>query len=63
MMKRNLGSALAGKTAASRKRDMRLKALTHDVMIVNQRVETEHGCHLFCSLPFDVNAQQSNTQF
>ena len=34
MIKRNLGSALAGKTATSRKRDMRLKVLTHCVMIV-----------------------------
>ena len=34
MMKRNLGSALAGKTPASRKRDMLLKVLTHDVMIL-----------------------------
>ena len=32
MIKRNLGSALSGKTAWSRKRDMTLKALTHDVM-------------------------------
>jgi len=41
MMKRNLGSALAGKTAWSRKRDMALKTLTHDVMILKRRVETE----------------------
>ena len=34
MMKRNLGSALAGKTAASRERDMLLKVLTHDVMVL-----------------------------
>ena len=34
MMKRNLGSALAGKTAWSRKRDLRLKALTHDLMVL-----------------------------
>jgi hypothetical protein len=34
MIKRNLGSALSGKTAWSRKRDMALKALTHDVMIL-----------------------------
>jgi len=37
MMKRNLGSALAGRTANARKRDMRLKALTHDVMIFRRR--------------------------
>lgn len=34
MIKRNLGSALAGRTAHSRKRDMRLKALTHNVMVL-----------------------------
>jgi hypothetical protein len=43
MVKRNLGSSLAGKTANSRKRDMLLKVLTHDVMIIRhqRRVETE----------------------
>jgi hypothetical protein len=34
MMKRNLGSALGGKTAPSRERDMLLKVLTHDVMVL-----------------------------
>ena len=34
MMKRNLGSALSGRTAWSRKRDMALKALTHDLMVL-----------------------------
>jgi hypothetical protein len=34
MMKRNLGSALAGRTANSRGRDMLLKVLTHDLMVV-----------------------------
>jgi hypothetical protein len=34
MMKRNLGSALRGKTPASRKRDLRLKVLTHNLMIL-----------------------------
>jgi hypothetical protein len=34
MKKRNLGSALAGKTAASREREMLLKVLTHDLMVV-----------------------------
>jgi hypothetical protein len=33
MMKRNLGCALAGKSAASRKRDLLLKVLTHNLMI------------------------------
>jgi hypothetical protein len=44
MIKRNLGSALAGRTADSRKRDMLLKVLTHNVMIIRRqrRVETEH---------------------
>jgi hypothetical protein len=35
MCKRNLGSALAGKTARSRKRDMLLRVLTHNVMVLN----------------------------
>jgi hypothetical protein len=34
MVKRNLGSALAGRTAWSRKRDMALKVLTHDIMVL-----------------------------
>jgi hypothetical protein len=34
MMKRNLGSALGGKSARSRQRDMLLKVLTHDLMVV-----------------------------
>lgn len=34
MIKRNLGSALRGRTAWSRRRDMALKVLTHDVMIL-----------------------------
>ena len=44
MLKRNLGSALRGKTRASRARDMLLKVLVHDVMILRRkrRVETEH---------------------
>jgi hypothetical protein len=45
MMKRNLGSALAGKTAASRQRDMLLKVLTHDVMILKRRVRDRAGHH------------------
>ena len=45
MIKRNLGSALRGKTANSRKRDLWLKVLTHDIMILRrrQRVETEQN--------------------
>ena len=34
MIKRNLGSALAGKTAGSRERDVLLKVLTHDLMVL-----------------------------
>ena len=34
MMKRNLGSALAGKSAWSRRRDMLLKVLTHNIMLL-----------------------------
>jgi hypothetical protein len=34
MMKRNLGAALSGKSAWSRKRDMALKVITHNVMIL-----------------------------
>jgi hypothetical protein len=48
MMKRNLGSALRAKTSYSRQRDLRLKVLTHNLMILRpmQRVETEHSRHL-----------------
>ena len=34
MIKRNLGSALAGRSPWSRKRDMLLKAITHDLMVL-----------------------------
>lgn len=34
MMKRNLGSELSGSSARSRLRDLRLKAITHDLMVV-----------------------------
>ena len=46
MIKRNQGSALAGQTAHSRKRDMALKVLTHNVMILKPRVETEQVANL-----------------
>jgi hypothetical protein len=39
MIKRNLGEELRGKTARSRKRDMLLKVLTHDLMIIRRRRE------------------------
>lgn len=41
MMKRNLSSALRGRNAWSRRRDMALKVITHDLMILKPRVETE----------------------
>lgn len=49
MIKRNLGSALRGKTAWSRRRDMILKCLTHDLMIIRRqsRVETEPDTTLY----------------
>ena len=34
MMKRNQGDALAGRTAPSRKRDMRLRVITHNMMVL-----------------------------
>ena len=36
-MKRNLGSFCRGKTKSSRQRDLRLKALTHNLMIFRRR--------------------------
>jgi hypothetical protein len=43
MIKRNLGSALRGRTVRSRYRDLALKVLTHNIMIIRRqrRVETE----------------------
>jgi len=48
MIKRNLGSALRGKSPGSRQRDMRLKVLTHNLMILRRKsgVETEQDSHL-----------------
>jgi hypothetical protein len=40
MITRNLGSARRGKTAGSRERDIRLKVLTHNAMIL-RRGQTE----------------------
>jgi hypothetical protein len=43
MIKRNVGSALRGKTAGSHERDMRLKVLTLNAMIpeaLSDRIET-----------------------
>ena len=49
MMKRNQGSALAGKTVHSRKRELVLRVLAHNVMIVRRqpRVETEQDIQNF----------------
>ena len=48
MIKRNLGSALRGKSDASRRRDLQLKVLVHNLMIFRlvTRVETEHDADL-----------------
>ena len=45
MIKRNPGSALRGRTPASRQRDLRLKVLTHNMMVLRPRVETEQDSH------------------
>ena len=50
MIKRNLGSALRGKTAGSRLRELRLKVLVHDLMILRRQRRVETGqdisqCH------------------
>jgi hypothetical protein len=47
-MKRNLSSALRGRTAWSRKRDMALKVLVHNTMILKLRVETEPDVPVYC---------------
>jgi hypothetical protein len=47
MTKRNLSCELRGKTAWSRRRDLLLKVLTHNVMILRTRVETEQQCPPF----------------
>jgi hypothetical protein len=51
MMKRNLGSALRGRSESAQHIDLRLKVLTHNVMILKrrQRVETEHSRPLFAT--------------
>jgi hypothetical protein len=53
MMKRNLGSALRGKTNRSRRRDLMLKVLVHDLMILHRRkrVETEHDANHYLTEP------------
>ncbi|MGD0388369.1 MAG: transposase, partial [Tepidisphaeraceae bacterium] len=43
MIKRNLGSALGGKNPRSRERDLRLKVLTHNLMILRRRRRVETG--------------------
>jgi Transposase DDE domain len=43
-IKRRLGSSLSGRSNASRRREARLRVLTHDLMILRrkQRISTEH---------------------
>ena len=49
MMKRNLGSALRGKANQSRMRDLRLKVLTHNLMILRRREDRDRaGRHPSC---------------
>ena len=43
MIKRNLGSALRGKTPGGRQRDLRLKVLTRDLMILRRQRRVETG--------------------
>ena len=59
MMKRNLGSALRGKSANSRKRDLWLKVLTHDIMILRRqsRVETEQAVAFF-KMSFSIRSRR-----
>ena len=62
MMKRNLGSSLRGKTAWSRKRDMALKTLTHNLMILRltgSRQSSQHPftCITAVSLPQVVHPE------
>ena len=48
MMKRNLGSALRGRTDASRSRDLQLKVIVHNLMIFrrSERIETEQAVQI-----------------
>lgn len=52
MMKRNQGSALAGKTAHSRKRDLALKVLTHNAMIFCRQEDRDRAGRNSFSLNF-----------
>ncbi len=52
MMKRNLSSALAGRTAWSRKRDMALKTLVHDLMVLRRRGSRQSRDVTFSAAPF-----------
>ena len=60
MLKRNLGSALRGRTAHSRRRDLALKVLTHDLMILRrqQGVETEQDKYIFSERTKGMNEQR-----
>jgi len=52
MIKRNLSSALRGKTAWSRKRDMMLKVLVHNLMLLRRRGLRQSNHVLLCLNPF-----------
>jgi len=45
MIKRNLGDELSGKTAWSRKRDLLLKVLTHNIMIIRRQEGRDRAGH------------------
>jgi hypothetical protein len=64
MMKRNLGSACRGKTNKSRQGDLRLKVLTHNLMILTRqrRVETGQARPLWRSTPLAFPARPGPNQ-
>jgi hypothetical protein len=59
MIKRNLGDELSGKSAVSRKRDMMLKVLTHDIMIIRRREGSRQSRSGFI-LPLDGRRRHRN---
>jgi hypothetical protein len=58
MIKRNLGSFCRGKSCQSRQRDLRLKALVHNLMILRpaSRVESEQSCPVCFLRPRPISA-------
>jgi hypothetical protein len=65
MMKRNTGSALRAKSPRGRERDLRMKVLAHNLMILRRRtrVETGHGSPEFLGrlgTRNDCTARQNN---